>query len=109
VLGHELNNSLAPIKSIAGSLRACRRAAAGDWDEDMRRDCRGVGAGGVAVAVHGSYSRLARLPPPQLQPVEVGPVPGGSPRDAVSVEVQGGAKRWIRADGDQLSSSWITC
>src|SRR5882724_8883237 len=38
VLGHELNNSLAPIKSIAGSLSALlkspRRAA--DWEDDMR-------------------------------------------------------------------------
>ncbi|HEV2690181.1 MAG TPA: HAMP domain-containing protein, partial [Bryobacteraceae bacterium] len=39
VLGHELNNSLAPIKSIAGSLEnlLAREPRAADWEEDMRR------------------------------------------------------------------------
>jgi len=38
VLGHELNNSLAPIKSIAGSLGAMlKRGQRGpDWEDDMR-------------------------------------------------------------------------
>ena len=38
VLGHELNNSLAPIKSIAGSLVSIinREPLAEDWREDMR-------------------------------------------------------------------------
>ena len=38
VLGHELNNSLAPIKSIAGSLGTLVRNPhrAPDWEEDMR-------------------------------------------------------------------------
>ena len=38
VLGHELNNSLAPIKSIAGSLGALlkREPRAPDWEDDMR-------------------------------------------------------------------------
>ena len=38
VLGHELNNSLAPIKSIAGSLHALLRSPkrAPDWENDMR-------------------------------------------------------------------------
>ena len=39
VLGHELNNSLAPIKSIAGSLEsiAAQDPMPADWREDMRR------------------------------------------------------------------------
>jgi len=39
VLGHELNNSLAPIKSIAGSLESilARDRLPEDWREDMRR------------------------------------------------------------------------
>src|SRR5438270_1255300 len=36
VIGHELNNSLAPIKSIAGSLNA--RLSETDLDADQRRD-----------------------------------------------------------------------
>jgi nitrogen fixation/metabolism regulation signal transduction histidine kinase len=39
VLGHELNNSLTPIKSIAGSLGSLltRRPLPTDWEDDMRR------------------------------------------------------------------------
>src|SRR5262249_9418441 len=39
VLGHELNNSLAPIKSIAGSLMDLtqRETQPTDWREDMHR------------------------------------------------------------------------
>src|SRR6202040_795874 len=39
VLGHELNNSLAPIKSIAGSLEnlVASDALPPDWQDDMRR------------------------------------------------------------------------
>ena len=42
VLGHEINNSLAPIKSIAGSLRSLaeRPARAADWEQDLRAGCR---------------------------------------------------------------------
>ncbi|MEI2659903.1 MAG: hypothetical protein V9G11_08205 [Bifidobacterium adolescentis] len=37
VIGHELNNSLAPIKSIAGSLTTMlkRPQRAADWEQDM--------------------------------------------------------------------------
>ncbi len=76
VLGHELSNSLAPIKSIAGSLLA-RVESLGDAAAmaDFRR-----GLGVVesrADALHRfvqSYRRLAQLPPPRLQPVAVGPL-----------------------------------
>ncbi len=39
VLGHELNNSLAPIKSIAGSLESLvkRDPLPSDWREDTSR------------------------------------------------------------------------
>src|SRR5512140_1553817 len=39
VLGHELNNSLTPIKSIAGSLEQMlnRTPRAEDWEDDMKR------------------------------------------------------------------------
>src|SRR3979411_2410561 len=38
VIGHEMNNSLAPIKSIAGSLESLlrREPPPGDWQEDAR-------------------------------------------------------------------------
>src|SRR5205085_7797869 len=39
VIGHEINNSLAPIKSIAGSLESIlsRAELPNDWSDDMRR------------------------------------------------------------------------
>ena len=72
VLGHELSNSLAPIKSIAGSLLA--RADQLDGNEATVRDFyRGLGViESRADALHRfvqSYRQLAQLPPPQLRPV----------------------------------------
>jgi len=79
VLGHELNNSLAPIKSIAGSLGSFldkpAAARAGDWEDDMRS-----GLGIIAARAEGltrfmqAYARLTRLPPPSLAAVAVGPL-----------------------------------
>ena len=67
VLGHELNNSLAPIKSIAGSLGTLLRRdrLAADWEADMRSgleiiEARADGLGRFMQA----YARLARLPAP---------------------------------------------
>src|SRR5216684_2549597 len=75
VLGHELNNSLAPIKSIAGSLESllARKARPADLDEDMRRGLAVIAARSEALSrFMEAYSRLARLPPPQLKAVDVG-------------------------------------
>lgn len=75
VLGHELNNSLAPIKSIAGSLQNVmkRRAFSADWEEDMRDGLDVIAGRAEALSnFMAAYSRLARLPRPELQPVDVG-------------------------------------
>src|SRR5213080_514915 len=77
VLGHELNNSLAPIKSISGSLANLmnREPPPADWKEDMQR-----GLGVITARADGlsrfmeAYSRLARLPPPKMQPLEIEPL-----------------------------------
>ena len=74
VLGHELNNSLAPIKSIAGSLSSLlknpRRAP--DWEDDMRGglDLLAARAESLARFMQAS-ARLARLPRPTLAPAEI--------------------------------------
>jgi nitrogen fixation/metabolism regulation signal transduction histidine kinase len=77
VLGHELNNSLAPIKSIAGSLGATlrREPRAPDWEEDMRAglDIIETRAEGLARFM-AAYARLARLPQPTLTPVALAPI-----------------------------------
>lgn len=77
VLGHELNNSLAPIKSIAGSLntllKSPRRPA--DWEDDMRSglDIIATRADSLARFMH-AYARLAKLPQPTLAPCPIGPL-----------------------------------
>src|SRR5512147_822459 len=74
VLGHEINNALAPIKSIAGSLRnlAERDARPPDWEQDLRSGLLVIEARSESLArFMGAYARLARLPRPQLRPVQV--------------------------------------
>src|SRR5213596_3192337 len=74
VLSHELNNSLAPIKSIAESLR--RLVVDGPPRESALDDLR-TGLGVIATRseslsrLMAGYARLARLPPPRLEPVVV--------------------------------------
>ncbi len=75
VLGHELNNSLAPIKSIAGSLSTMlrREHRAPDWEDDMRSGLEVIEsrAEGLSRFMQ-SYARLARLPAPTIAPCSVG-------------------------------------
>ncbi len=74
VLGHELNNSLAPIKSIAGSLSTIlkRPQRADDWEDDMRSglDIIAARAEGLGRFMQ-AYSRLARLPQPVMSECEI--------------------------------------
>ena len=70
VLGHELNNSLAPIKSIAGSLeRLVRRdPLPSDWQDDARSGLNVIATRADALSrFMQAYARLARLPPPQKE------------------------------------------
>ena len=77
VIGHELNNSLAPIKSIAGSLSTILRRPAKppDWEEDMRGGLEIIEARAEGLnQFMQSYARLAKLPAPSKQPCEIGPL-----------------------------------
>jgi signal transduction histidine kinase len=112
VLGHELNNSLAPIKSIAGSLESLlsRDPPPADWRDDMRRGLAVIASRSEALSrFMGAYARLARLPPPQLQPVDVGEftrrIAGLETR--LAVEVAPGPALRVQADGDQLEQLLI--
>ena len=74
VLGHELNNSLAPIQSIAGSLQrlAGENEPPADWREDLRRGLSVIASRTEALSrFTTAYTKLARLPPPRLAPVAV--------------------------------------
>jgi nitrogen fixation/metabolism regulation signal transduction histidine kinase len=112
VLGHELNNSLAPIKSITENLGGIlgRRQRPADWEEDMRSGLAVVAArtDGLSRFMN-AYARLARLPSPKLQSMEVGPlvrrVVGLEPR--LPVQLAAGPEVKIDADPDQLEQLLI--
>lgn len=77
VLGHELNNSLTPIKSIAGSLRAqiSNRAPDADQREDFER-----GLSIIEARAHSlnrflqAYRQLAQMPPPIARKTQLVPI-----------------------------------
>ncbi len=112
VLGHELNNSLAPIRSMAGTLGSllAREPRAPDWEEDMRRGLEVIKARAEALSrFMEAYARLARLPTPKLRPVEVSilvrRVAGFETR--LKVTVLPGPELTIQADSDQLEQLLI--
>jgi PAS domain S-box-containing protein len=112
VLGHELNNSLTPIRSIAGSLEAitAREPLPDDWRDDVRRGLAVIASRSEALGRFlEAYARLARLPAPQLRATEIGPlvrrVAGLETRLAVGV-VEGPAVQ-LMADPDQMEQLLI--
>src|SRR5687767_3488211 len=69
VIGHELNNSLAPIKSIAGSLEGLigRTPPPEDWRDDMQRGLAVIASRSDALSrFTAAYARLAPPPQPNL-------------------------------------------
>ena len=112
VLGHELNNSLAPIKSIAGSLESilARNPLPEDWRDDMRRGLNIITSRSESLSRFiGAYARLAKLPRPQLQPLEVAACLGRavSFETRVSVQIQPGPNITVQGDPDQLEQVLI--
>ena len=112
VMGHELNNSLAPIKSLAGSLEQliARDPKPHDWEDDMRRGLGVITTRSESLSrFMDGYARLARLPPPRFQSVEVGPlvrrVAGIETR--LGVIVVPGPETTLKADADQLEQLLI--
>jgi nitrogen fixation/metabolism regulation signal transduction histidine kinase len=77
VLGHELNNSLTPIKSIAGSLRD--RLAGSDTNLEHRQDFeRGLEIIEARSASLNrflqAYRQLAQMPPPAFKKAALSPI-----------------------------------
>ncbi len=112
VLGHEINNSLGPISSIAETLRsglgqAERRP---DLDDDLVRGLEVIGRRAAALArFMQSYARLVRLPPPRLGRVDV----AAWIRRTVDLEtraevtIAGGPPLVVPGDPDQLDQLLI--
>jgi two-component system, NtrC family, nitrogen regulation sensor histidine kinase NtrY len=112
VLGHELNNSLTPIKSIAGSLESIimRPELPDDWKDDMRRGLSVIMSRSDSLSRFiGAYARLAKLPRPQLQPLSVADCVGRavSFETRLPVQVEAGANFTIQGDPDQLEQVLI--
>jgi nitrogen fixation/metabolism regulation signal transduction histidine kinase len=112
VLGHELSNSLAPIKSIAGSLLARADQIQGDTDT-VRDFRRGLGVvESRADSLHRfvqSYRILAQLPPPHLKPVQIAPLVERVAllEQRVPVQLEIGPPAILHADPDQLEQMFI--
>ena len=112
VMGHELNNSLAPIKSIAGSLNARLSATGLDTEEqqDFERGLAIIEARAASLnRFLQAYRQLAQMPPPVLQkfslPVLVTRIARLETR--VKVEVLPGPDVTVMADPDQLEQMLI--
>ena len=111
-MGHELNNSLAPIKSIAGSLHA--RLSESTLAAEERADFeRGLGIIEARAASLNrflqAYRQLAQMPPPVLKRSILSPlvtrVAGFETR--IEVKVIPGPEVTVMADPDQLEQMLI--
>ena len=107
VLGHELNNSLTPIKSIAGSLESIlkRDPLPEDWRDDMTRGLNIIGTRAESLARFiGAYAKLARLPRPVPAPLRVADWLARSARmeTRVPISIEPGPDLTLQADSDQL-------
>ena len=112
VLGHELNNSLAPIKSVAGSLADLmgRKPEPPDWRDDMQRGLAVISSRADSLARFvESYSKLARLPPPRLAPLKVGALVSrvASLETRLQVNVVPGPELVVQGDDVQLEQLLI--
>ena len=112
VIGHELGNSLGPIKSLAGSLDALlqRDPAPADLKDDLRRGLQVIGSRADALGrFTAAYAQLARLPLPRMSAVVLKPlvqrVAGLETR--VPVTMKPGPDLTVAADGDQLEQLLI--
>jgi two-component system, NtrC family, nitrogen regulation sensor histidine kinase NtrY len=112
VIGHEMNNSLAPIKSIAGSLAMIveRDPPPADWQEDVQRGLSVIASRSESLSrFMSAYARLAKLPPPKLAPLDVAAFVDRvvTLEKAHHIRVSPGPRLMIQGDGDQLEQLLI--
>ncbi|HXE80616.1 MAG TPA: ATP-binding protein [Vicinamibacterales bacterium] len=112
VIGHEINNSLAPIKSVAHSLERSleREPRPPDWEHDLRSGLDVISARADALSrFTAAYAQLARLPAPSIRPVPLRPlverVTALERRGRVTV--RGGPDVTVHVDPDQLEQLLI--
>lgn len=114
VLSHEINNSLAPIASMADTLQRLMPAAGIVLDEERRGDLlHGLGVieqrSGALQRFLGGYAQLARLPLPRRAGFALGPLCERVQRllDDPRVQLEGERELWVHADADQLEQVLI--
>jgi two-component system nitrogen regulation sensor histidine kinase NtrY len=120
VMGHELNNSLAPIQSVAQSLESglqtitstpeAQTGPAAALLDDMRQGFSIIRSRTEALGrFMAAYSRLARLPSPKLAPVDVRAWISRVAKleTRVKLEMEEGPDIVISGDADQLEQLLI--
>ena len=112
VIGHEMNNSLAPIKSIAGSLATIieREPPPEDWRDDMQRGLGVIASRSESLSrFMSAYARLAKLPPPKLAQLDVAAFVGRvvTLEKGHEINLRPGPPLRVQADGDQLEQLLI--
>jgi nitrogen fixation/metabolism regulation signal transduction histidine kinase len=112
VIGHELNNSLTPIKSIAQSLAALLafEPRPDDWRQDMTRGLSVIASRSESLSrFMSSYARLAKLPPPKFGPIEINSLlrQAGSLETRQRVFFEEGPPMTFQGDAGQLEQALI--
>jgi two-component system, NtrC family, nitrogen regulation sensor histidine kinase NtrY len=112
VIGHELNNSLTPIKSIAGSLNA--RLDDTGLESSQRQDfARGLGIIETRAASLNrflqAYRQLAQMPSPVLRECSIADLirRAASLETRAEISVAAGSDVKLMADADQLEQMLI--
>jgi nitrogen fixation/metabolism regulation signal transduction histidine kinase len=112
VLGHELNNSLAPIKSIAGSLntRISRTTLSKEEKQDFARGLEIIETRAASLnRFLQAYRQLAQMPPPVLRQCDLASLVArvAALETRLGVSVVPGPKIVLHADEDQLEQMLI--
>ena len=112
VLGHELNNSLTPIRSMTGTLAKllAQQPPPPDWREDVGGGLAVIGDRAEALTrFMAGYTALARLPLPSKRDFEVGDLVRRVARleQRLSIAVVHAPPVHVRADPDQVEQALI--
>jgi nitrogen fixation/metabolism regulation signal transduction histidine kinase len=112
VLGHELNNSLAPIRSMAGTLSklVATEPLPADWREDAGGALGIIGDRAESLArFMARYTALARLPPPHPEETSFDDLARRTARleQRTEVRVDDGPAVRLEIDADQIEQALI--
>jgi two-component system nitrogen regulation sensor histidine kinase NtrY len=111
VIGHELNSSLTPIKSMAGTLRKLidRDTLPADWRADAESGLMIIHDRAESLGrFMGAYARLARLPPPVRREADFGSlVRRVASLHGRRVTIEPGPDAGLSIDADQIEQVLI--